>query len=150
MSEIPDNILKDLLVDPPSHLYSDSKRQNRIKLDSEDDKDDESAQEGVRIVHVKPAGDVIHVFSHIRKTYRVQWVLLTGGGDEPPKLRHESVSPTSEKTKTVRKGKSRQRSEASKDSEASKNITSDVARWVPLDQVEDAKYVKTVRIPNES
>jgi len=26
-----------------------------------------------------PIGDVVHVFSHIRKTYRVQWVIVNGG-----------------------------------------------------------------------
>ncbi|KAG8221332.1 DNA glycosylase [Butyriboletus roseoflavus] len=82
--EFPNNLLKDLLVDPPLWLYSDAKRQNRFKLESGDDKDkdNESTQGAMRIVHVKPAGDVIHVFSHLRKTYRVQWVLLKGGGDE--------------------------------------------------------------------
>ncbi|TDL21545.1 DNA glycosylase [Rickenella mellea] len=49
----------------------------------------------VEIVHVKPAGDVVHVFSHIRKTYRVCWVGLRGGGGggggdgRPPGLREE-------------------------------------------------------------
>ncbi|KAK0466268.1 DNA glycosylase, partial [Desarmillaria tabescens] len=35
------------------------------------------------VVKIKSAGDVSHVFSHIRKTYRVQWVIIEGG-DEPP------------------------------------------------------------------
>ena len=30
-------------------------------------------------------GDVVHVFSHIRKTYRVQWVIVKGGL-APPKV----------------------------------------------------------------
>lgn len=41
---------------------------------------------GMAIKLVKPAGDVLHIFSHIRKTYRVQWVKLIGG-DQPPKLK---------------------------------------------------------------
>ncbi|KAK0199093.1 DNA glycosylase [Armillaria mellea] len=36
------------------------------------------------VVKIQPAGDVVHVFSHIRKTYRVQWVIIEGG-DGPPK-----------------------------------------------------------------
>ena len=44
----------------------------------------------VRIVQMAPAGDVVHIFSHIRKTYRVQWVVLEGGGPAPPCL----ASPT--------------------------------------------------------
>ncbi|KAH9923296.1 DNA glycosylase [Amylocystis lapponica] len=40
----------------------------------------------LRIAQIAPAGDVLHVFSHIRKTYRAQWVLLEGGGPAPPAL----------------------------------------------------------------
>jgi len=39
-----------------------------------------------RLVKIERAGDVLHVFSHIRKTYRVQWVVLEGGGASPPEL----------------------------------------------------------------
>ncbi|KAJ7207083.1 DNA glycosylase [Mycena pura] len=39
----------------------------------------------LQITKVQPAGDVVHVFSHIKKTYRVQWVLLEGT-PEPPRL----------------------------------------------------------------
>lgn len=107
--------------------------------------DRDSAKGAMRIVHVKPAGDVVHVFSHIRKTYRVQWVLLKGGGDEPPTLRQTSDSSKDRKTKTARKGMYQKRLEASEDSGAQtgKSTIVDVARWVPLDQVEHAKYVKT-------
>ena len=148
VAEIPNGLLKDLLVDPPLFLYSGSKLQGRSKLGSGNDKDDDSAEGAIRIVHVKPAGDVVHVFSHIRKTYRIQWVLLKGGGDEPPKLRHNSGSSEGKtKTKAVQKGKPRKRSDACEDSEPGKPTPTDVARWVPLDQVEHAKYVKTGRIP---
>ncbi|KAJ7151155.1 DNA glycosylase [Mycena filopes] len=43
-------------------------------LDSTSDSRDGS----LRITKVHPVGDVVHVFSHIKKTYRVQWVLLEG------------------------------------------------------------------------
>lgn len=146
MAEIPNSLLKDLLVDPPLYPYSGSKSQGRSKLGSDDEslKKGDSAQGAIQIVHVKPAGDVLHVFSHIRKTYRVQWVLLKGGGKEPPKLRHTFMAESSieGKSKAAQKGKRRKRSEASEDSEAGKVSAADVARWVPLHQVEHAKYVK--------
>ena len=149
VAEIPNGLLKDLLVDPLLDLYSGSKLQGPSKLgsSSDKDKDKDSAEGAMRIVHVKPAGDVVHVFSHIRKTYRIQWVLLKGGGDEPPKLRPKSGLSMKGKTKAAQKRKSRKRSEASEDSEPEKATATDVARWVPLDQVEHAKYVKTGRIP---
>ncbi|KAJ3889483.1 DNA glycosylase [Lentinula edodes] len=38
------------------------------------------------VVNVTPMGDVSHVFSHIKKTYRVQWVVIEGG-TQPPLLK---------------------------------------------------------------
>lgn len=46
---------------------------------SPEKKESRSSEDDLRIVKAKPAGDVLHIFSHIRKTYRVQWVLLVGG-----------------------------------------------------------------------
>ncbi|KAF8448666.1 DNA glycosylase [Boletus edulis BED1] len=106
-------------------------------LESGDDKDKDSAQGEMRIVHVKPAGDVVHVFSHIRKTYRVQWVLMKGGGDEPPKLLQKSDSPMKGRNKVAQKS-NRKHLEVSEDSEAGKVSAADLARWVPLHQVEQA------------
>ncbi|KAN0081181.1 DNA glycosylase [Tylopilus felleus] len=137
VADIPNGLLKDLLVEPPPRLYSGSKSQDLATLGSGDD----STEGAIRIVHVKPAGEVVHVFSHIRKMYRVQWVLLKGGGDEPPQLRPKSgseASSTMGKGKVAQKGKTRKRPEASEDSEAGKIAVSEVAGWVPLDQVEHA------------
>ncbi|KAF8634840.1 hypothetical protein AX17_004090 [Amanita inopinata Kibby_2008] len=36
-----------------------------------------------QVKSIIPVGDVIHIFSHIRKTYRVQWVILEGGVTQP-------------------------------------------------------------------
>ncbi|KAF8551978.1 DNA glycosylase [Imleria badia] len=140
VAEIPHGLLKDLLVDPPLCPYSGSKPQGCSKLGSGDEKEDDSTQGAMQIVHVKPAGDVVHVFSHIRKTYRVQWVLLKGGGEEPPKLRHTFMCDSSMegKSKVAQKGKRRKRSEVSEDPEAGKASAADVVRWVPLHQVEHA------------
>ncbi|GLB39158.1 putative DNA glycosylase [Lyophyllum shimeji] len=38
----------------------------------------------LRITSIKTVEDVVHVFSHIRKTYRPQWVVLQGGKGLPP------------------------------------------------------------------
>lgn len=38
-----------------------------------------------RVKDIVPAGDVVHIFSHVKKTYRVQWVILEGG-QGPPEL----------------------------------------------------------------
>lgn len=43
----------------------------------------EKEDSGAIVKKIELAGDVLHVFSHIRKTYRVQWVLLEGGTDLP-------------------------------------------------------------------
>ncbi|KAJ6484338.1 DNA glycosylase [Mycena vitilis] len=82
------------------------------------------ADTSLRITKVQSAGDVIHVFSHIKKTYRVQWVVLEGSA-EPPELAYPvdsaEVNPA---LKTKGKGKPKQ--------------TDDVparSAWVPLDVV---------------
>ena len=41
------------------------------------------------VSRIIPIGDVVHVFSHIRKTYRVQWVIVKGGLVPPKVLPHE-------------------------------------------------------------
>jgi len=41
------------------------------------------------------------VFSHIRKTYRVQWVVLEGGGPSPPALATRSASVSDHKKTNV-------------------------------------------------
>jgi len=54
-----------------------------------------------RLVKIERAGDVLHVFSHIRKTYRVQWVVLEGGGTSPPELAKRPSLASSTKQKKV-------------------------------------------------
>ncbi|KIY73366.1 DNA glycosylase, partial [Cylindrobasidium torrendii FP15055 ss-10] len=50
---------------------------------------DEKLEDMLTVQHVKPVGDVLHLFSHIRKTYRAQWVKLSGGGTEPPAIKNK-------------------------------------------------------------
>jgi A/G-specific adenine glycosylase len=114
----------------------------------------------LRITKDDGVGDVLHIFSHIRKTYRVRWVVLEGGDDEPPSLRpqtHPSAGAKStKKTKgalkatATRSTKKRRRGIASEPVEvinideeeatSSKPLPTNI-RWVPLSQVADAKYV---------
>ncbi|KAJ7637148.1 hypothetical protein FB45DRAFT_1001978 [Roridomyces roridus] len=45
----------------------------------------QNEKSSLKIAKVQPVGDVVHVFSHIKKTYRVQWVVLEGTSS-PPEL----------------------------------------------------------------
>jgi len=71
-----------------SHLVSGgpclpSKRPNRNTI--------EDNEKGFIIARIQPVGDVLHIFSHIRKTYRVQWVVLEGGVSPPSILEYQSL-----------------------------------------------------------
>ncbi|KAF9228370.1 DNA glycosylase [Gyrodon lividus] len=131
VAKIPNDLLTDLLVNPPSPFHpKDWKLQDSCSSS-------DATDGATRVVDVKPAGDVVHGFSHIKKTYRVQWVVLEGGGDKPPELHNSPMSPTlptSEKNRKLRKGKPNY----SEGSQAEDRSVAMVARWVRLDEVEDA------------
>ncbi|KAH6900898.1 A/G-specific adenine DNA glycosylase [Coprinopsis sp. MPI-PUGE-AT-0042] len=79
---------------------------------------------------IEPIGDVLHVFSHVKKTYRTQWVVLEGG-ERPPPLR---VPESSEPSQTVAKGKGKKKaSRVPEDSTAAI-----VAKWVREEDVAQA------------
>jgi A/G-specific adenine glycosylase len=85
------------------------------------------------------AGDVVHVFSHIKKTYRVQWVLLEG--DELPQLRlavtpDQAPRENGNRAKNL-KGKSKQQVSEVSEVELKTNPQTLSTQWVPLTQVED-------------
>lgn len=86
---------------------------------SKDRKNDASV---LHIDKIKLAGDVVHVFSHIKKTYRVQWVVLQGGSCTPTLRVKDTVDPP-------KRGK--------------RKVVESVinGRWVPIDEVANAKYV---------
>jgi len=99
----------------------------------------------LRIVKIEPAGDVIHIFSHIKKTYRIQWVVLEGGGAEPPSLASLSLpSPVGGRTKrTVNAGgkkTTKARNAPSKLSQPEPPLSETPVRamWMPVDDVIDA------------
>ncbi len=85
------------------------------------------------MVKISVAGDVPHVFSHIKKTYRVVWIVMTGG-DRQPEFDQNPKSGESQENSLKR----RNRSKASH-----KNFHGTVIPterlWVPLSQVADTK-----------
>lgn len=102
-----------------------------------------------------PAGDVLHIFSHIRKTYRVQWVVLEGGpSEEPPALVQEpdftlfgAAAPSTSKGKAppkTRKGSSDRSRGKISPAAASRPQGS---LWVPMEAVADTKCVHPLYFP---
>ncbi|KAI6098804.1 DNA glycosylase [Pisolithus croceorrhizus] len=123
--EILDKWLSNLFIDPPSLCFKDS---NSQKVGCE-------TTGTLRVAMIKPVGDVVHVFSHIKKTYRVQWVILEGGGDKPPGLQDESRLPTVPTREMIKGNGKDKRQKVSRTSRGGNAITS-AAQWVPLDEVE--------------
>lgn len=110
-------MLENLLQDPPSPKPRPS--------------------DAVLVSKTTQVGDVLHVFSHIRKTYRVQWVQLVGG-DQPP-----SFLPSTRPPKASIKGKAKPKAKAG--SKAGGDATPNVGpRWCPLEEIDSAKYVSFI------
>lgn len=123
--EILDKWLSNLFIDPPSLFFKDS---NSQKVGCE-------TTGTLRVAMIKPVGDVVHVFSHIKKTYRVQWVILEGGGDKPPGLQDESRLPTVPTREMIEGNGKDKRQKVSRTSRGG-NASTSAAQWVPLDEVE--------------
>jgi hypothetical protein len=108
----------------------------------------------LQISRVTNAGELQHIFSHIRMEYAVRWVVLEGGPGLPevragPAANSVAKSKSSangkgpEKTKkggkaVSAKGKRRVLNEESQEAEVEAGVT---ARWVRLEEVGDAKSV---------
>lgn len=75
-----------------------------------------------RITAITSVGDVLHAFSHIKKTYRVQWVVIEGG-TTPPQLKQGFAPQVSD----------------NESNEEDKSIRN--AFWASLNEVANAKYV---------
>ncbi|KAG2347534.1 DNA glycosylase [Suillus weaverae] len=130
MAEIPYTLLQELLVQPPSS-HSD-------KVPLKKSATSNSSYNVPEVIQVTSAGDVVHIFSHIKKTYRVQWVLLEG--DELPQLR-PSVSPDQGTRENGNRAKNSEgKHKGSEVSEVELNTIPQTlsAQWVPLTQVLDA------------
>ncbi|KAI6148321.1 DNA glycosylase [Pisolithus tinctorius] len=124
--EIVGKVLFNLFVNPPPPFFKEPNAQE-VGCGNKG---------ALRVAMIKPVGDVVHVFSHIKKTYRTQWVILEGGGDKPPELQNESrlsTVPTREMIEGNGKDKRRKVSRTSKGGN-----TNTTPQWVPLEEVESA------------
>lgn len=109
--EVSHSILDDLLASPPPK-YNSSDKQRTISGNTDSE---------LRITDIRHVGDTLHIFSHIRKTYRICSVVLQGGS-YPPLFSADSGH------------------------QSKRRKTHDVAtddgvymRWVPEESVADAK-----------
>lgn len=85
-----------------------------------------SEQSVSKIIHI---GDIVHVFSHIRKTYRVQWVTVKGGLAPPKVITHEMPHDLEQQL-----GKKSMRGNRKTPSQSSQN-----GLWIPLNEVAETK-----------
>lgn len=85
------------------------------------------------MVRVAVVGDVLHIFSHIKKSYRVVWIVMTGG-DRPPEL--DQISESGELQKNSPRPR-RNRKISHKNLHGVLIPTENV--WVPLNEVADTK-----------
>ena len=169
MRGIPHELLSDILACPPQPYARRTAekagtRQGRAAAAAAaaalEENRTSSETDRLRIVDVKPAGDVVHVFSHIKKTYRIQWVLLEGGGPTVPALSSSSASAmasreTSKQAKVgKRAGKRQQATSQVGDIIASSGGASRPsaglapaagAMWKRLEDVSDAKCVERTK-----
>ena len=108
----------------------------------------EASDEGLKISKIKTAGDVLHIFSHIRKTYRVQWVLLEGsdGNSEdsevPPKVIANYEFPAATDAANGDGVDKKTKGKKGKKAADAKSMTANaepVLRWVPYEDVAHAK-----------
>lgn len=87
----------------------------------------------VYVAKIQPVGDVVHIFSHIKKTYRVHWTTLEGGTTTPGLKSMKEVSTGATRAKGKMKGKMKGKS----------GDTATEAVWVELNNVADTKSVST-------
>jgi len=142
LRDIPVTLLSELLSTP---LESDSAKEKKASGSSDLPDDVDS----LRITKIQPAGDVVHVFSHLKKTYRVQWVLLEGGRINPPKLRTEFISSTKTSHRAKSGAKPSTKMEDSRVIDANHEARDGQSapippalRWVAMQGVTNAKYVQ--------
>lgn len=136
-AKVPNSLLSNLLKSPPAAYTPRNFFTPRTKSEISE------ADSVLKIKNIKPIGDVIHVFSHIKKTYRVQWVVLEGGGTCPP----EPISRVVERpAKKSTKGKQRSRrksnrSDEDKDDDHDLGSLPVTAKWMPYADVINTKYI---------
>jgi len=91
-----------------------------------------SVEDGIKILRIQQVGVVLHVFSHIRKTYRVQWCVIEVG-DNLPVIQETFPFNEERPIKLNKKKRPVQIHGVGVASNPSK------AAWVPLEEVKDIK-----------
>jgi hypothetical protein len=89
-----------------------------------------SDAQDLRITDIKPAGEVVHIFSHIKKTYRIQWVVLEGGGNNPPPAMNLDIGGGKHKRERKKKQASRMTVEKTEDTFAMTAVSDRTKRAV--------------------
>lgn len=120
MAGIPIKLLAGLVV--PTVLPRDTRGRGSIDKDV------------LQIKSIQPVGDTVHIFSHIKKTYRAQWVILEGG-ETPPEL---TVADEERPGKHNKKPTMEKLIDGA-DGEASASLLPIGAMWVNLEDVGNAK-----------
>jgi A/G-specific adenine glycosylase len=124
MAKIPNTLLSRLLlftVPPYNKNTKDAKK---------------SGHDTLQIKELHSVGNVIHAFSHIKKTYRTQWVVLEGG-EHPPSLRQgvtEQLDKHEETSNTENPSNCR-------DGELSTSLSIFGPMWTKLEDIPNVKYV---------
>lgn len=80
----------------------------------------------------KSVGDVLHLFSHIKKTYRVNWIVLEDDGKHPPSFYFSSLEDYSQRRADVKK-------DPVKIKGAILTDEAENGKWVPLKEVDEMK-----------
>jgi A/G-specific adenine glycosylase len=115
MIKVPNELLSRLLLSavPP---YGNSRKKSETNA--------------LRIKEINFVGDVVHVFSHIKKTYRTQWVILEGG-ERPPSLRQGDMHQEGSDVEELING----------GDDGLTSLLTFGAMWTKLEDVSNAKYV---------
>ncbi|THV07111.1 DNA glycosylase [Dendrothele bispora CBS 962.96] len=106
-----------------SSIFGDSFGVLEFRKRSNSKEDEGAHDDACHVVDIVSAGDVVHVFSHIKKTYRTQWVVLQGG-IAPPACFFNPVPEVAGKKKI-----------GSKRAGAETSIVTQQSMWVPLGEV---------------
>jgi A/G-specific adenine glycosylase len=89
----------------------------------------------IRVEELSIVGDVAHIFSHVKKTYRVVWTLVTNGG-KPPGLSKETKR-TKSSGKVVKRAGKQANSEHEKKTQGCSDPDMECT-WTSLDEVANA------------
>ncbi|KAL1747396.1 DNA glycosylase [Schizophyllum fasciatum] len=92
----------------------------------------------LRLVSSQPKGDVLHIFSHVRKTYRVAHVVIQGGAAPPALVARPSQDRPSATPTPVKKGKAKGKEKGATAASASAPADKPAGIWTDIAKVSDA------------